>query len=173
MNDLTTYKQVRHCMKTGDCIQWQSKRALIGWLIKVLSHSKFNHSSLVIALREYGNLKDRRFILEAVGEIELRLLSKRLEDYSGHVWWYPLKDEYDECRDKIGEWALLKIGVAYDYTSIWKQITGRVSADAKKLFCSEFCFLGWKFGGIRLKGKAPRPGDIPKYDIFKKPVQLI
>ena len=171
--NLNKYKQVKHLMKTGDAIQWRSKGAMVGWLIRFFSHGKFNHSSLVIALREYGNLKNRRFILEAVGEIELRILSKRLEEYDGEAWWYPLKDEYNDCRNKIGEWALLQIGVDYDYKSIWKQTVGRVSACAKKLFCSEFCFLGWIAGGISLEGKAPRPADIPKYDIFKEPVKIL
>ena len=171
--NLNKYKQVKHLMKTGDAIQWRSKGAMVGWLIRFFSHGKFNHSSLVIALREYGNLKNRRFILEAVGEIELRILSKRLEEYNGEVWWYPLKDEYNECRDKIGEWALLQIGVDYDYGGVIRQVVGRISADVKKLWCSEFCFFAWVFGGIPLKGKAPRPTDIPKYNIFKVPVKIL
>lgn len=165
--------QVKHTMKTGDCIEWRSKGAMVGWLIRFFSKGKFNHSSLVITLGEYGDLANRRFLLEALGEIELRILSKRLEKYNGEVWWYPLKDEYDVCRNKIGEWALLHIGVDYDFGGVIRQIVSRVSADVKKLWCSEFCFFAWIFGGIPLKGKAPRPVDIPKYDIFKEPVKLI
>jgi len=172
MGELKMYMTVRHVMKTGDCILWQS-RSVIGWLIRKFSRGNVNHASLVISLSEYGELKDRRFLLEALGEIELRLLSKRLEKFSGKVWWYPLKDKYDAYRDRMGEWALLEIGVGYDYKSLFRNILGRVSANAKEFFCSEYCFIGWKESGIPLTGKAPRPADIPKLDIFKKAIRIL
>ena len=169
MNDLTNYNEVKHLMKTGDCIQWRTS-SIVGWLIRLFSKGEVNHSSLVITLKEYS---DRRFLLEALSEIELRVLSKRLAEFDGEAWWYPLKDKYNGCRKKIGQWTLLQAGIDYDYGGVIRQIAGRVSADVKKLWCSEFCFFGWKFGGVPLKGKAPRPVDIPKYKIFKKPVKLI
>lgn len=170
---LKMYLTCRHILKTGDCILWQSN-SIIGWLIRRFSKANVNHASLVISLGEYGNLIDRRFLLEALGPgIVLRLLSRRLMKFSGKVWWYPLKDEYNDNRDKIGEWALMEVGVSYDYKSLFRNIIGHVSANAKEFFCSEYCFIGWKESGISLKGtKAPRPGDIPKLGIFKKPIRI-
>ena len=171
---LKMYLTCRHILRTGDCILWQSN-SIVGWLIRRFSKANVNHASLVISLSEYGNLIDRRFLLEALGPgIVLRLLSRRLMKFSGKVWWYPLKDEYNSHRNKIGEWALLQVGVEYDYKSLFKQMIGRVSADVKEFFCSEYCFIGWKKSGISLKGKvAPRPGDIPKLGIFKKPIRIL
>ena len=170
---LKTYLKYRNRLKTGDCILWQS-RSIVGWLIRKFSKANVNHASLVISIDQYGDLANRRFLLEALEPgIVLRLLSKRLESFKGKVWWYPLKDKYDDRRDKMGEWALLQVGVKYDYKSLFKQILGRVSADMKELFCSEFCFIDWIKSGIKLKGKAPRPGDIPKLKIFKKPVRIL
>lgn len=174
MNDkLKMYMTVRHVMKTGDCILWQS-RSIVGWLIRRFSGANVNHASLVISLSEYGNLIDRRFLLEALEPgIVLKLMSRRLMKFKGKVWWYPLKDEYDDNRDRVGEWALLQVGVPYDYKSLFKQTVGRVLADMKELFCSEYCFIGWIKSGIKLKGKAPRPGDIPKLGLFKKPIRIL
>ena len=168
------YMQVRHAFKTGDAILWQS-RSIVGWLIRKFSKGNVNHASLVLKIDQYNDLKDRRFLLEALGSgIVLRLLSRRLMNFSGKVWWLPLKDEYNANRDRIGEWALLQVGIPYDYKSLFKQMIGRVSADMKELFCSEYCFIGWKEAGIELKGKiAPRPGDIPKLSIFKKAIRIL
>jgi uncharacterized protein YycO len=173
MSELKMYMTVRHVMKTGDCILWQSN-SVVGWLIRRFSRANVNHASLVISLSEYGNLVDRRFLLEALDAgIVLHLLSRRLMKFSGKVWWYSLQDKYDSHRDKIGEWALLQVGVKYDYKSLFRQMVGRVSACAKEFFCSEYCFIGWKESGIPLEGKAPRPGDIVKLGIFKKPIRIL
>ena len=170
---LKMYMAVRQSMKTGDCILWKS-RSMIGWLIRKFSRANVNHASLVIKLEQYEGLSDRRFLLEALGSgIVLKFLSRRLTNFKGQVWWLPLRDIYNENRDAIGEWALKQVGVKYDYHSVFKNIVGRVSAEGSKYFCSEFCFMGWITGKIRLKGKAPRPGDISKLHIFKKAIRIL
>jgi len=173
-NKLKMYLQVRHAMKTGDCILWKSN-SVVGWLIRKFSKGNVNHASLVIKLEQYEDLKDRRFLLEALGSgIVLKLLSRRLENFKGQVWWLPLKDEYNDNRDDIGTWALEQVGIGYDYVSVFKNIISKASADMKAFFCSEFCFLGWKLNGIKLKGnKAPTPVDIPKLKIFKKSIRIL
>ena len=153
---LKMYMQVRHAFKTGDAILWQS-RSIVGWLIRKFSKGNVNHASLVLKIDQYNDLKDRRFLLEALGSgIVLRLLSRRLMNFSGKVWWLPLKDKYNGNRDRIGEWSLMQVGIPYDYKSVFKQMIGRVSADVKEFFCSEFCFIGWIESGIKLKGKEKR-----------------
>ncbi|HUU39867.1 MAG TPA: YiiX/YebB-like N1pC/P60 family cysteine hydrolase [Desulfatiglandales bacterium] len=172
---LAKYNRFKAQMKSGDCLLWQS-RSIIGWLIRKFTSAKVNHAGLVIRPPEYGHFKDRRFTVEALEQgIQLRLLSERLREFKGRVWWYPLRDEYEECRDKIAEWALEQEGTPYDYHSLFANIAGRVSADTKRFFCSEFCFMGWKEAGIpvfRCIKQAPRPGDIPKFRIFKTPILI-
>jgi hypothetical protein len=116
---------------------------------------------------EYEGHDARRFTTEALEHgIILNLLSKRLEEYDGEVYWYPLMEAWD--RTVIGERAMEYIGVPYDYGSLFKNAFGKVSADARELFCSEYCFICYGFSG-----KAPTPGDMPGLGIFMKPVRIL
>lgn len=178
-NDLTIYDAVRDEMKTGDLLQWRS-RSLIGAMIRLRTQAKrpayeterginVNHSSLVVRLGEYEGLERRRFTTEALehGTV-LNLLSRRLESFDGEVWWYPLNDELNPGRTLYGERALELIGIPYDYGSIVRQIVGKVSSNARELFCSEYCFMVWGFAG-----KALTPNEIPELGIFKTPVRIL
>jgi hypothetical protein len=154
-------------MKTGDLLQWKSN-SIIGAAIRWKTKSIVNHSSLVLKLIEYEGDEKRRFTTEALERgIILNYLSRRLEQFDGEVWWYPLKDDQDNNRGRIGTIALSLIGIPYDYQSIFRQVFGSVSVDARRLFCSEYCYLAYGFSGI-----APAPGDMPKLGIFKEPVKL-
>jgi hypothetical protein len=59
------------------------------------------------------------------------------------------------------------VGIPYDYQSIFHQLFGKVSADARRLFCSEYCYLAYGF-----TGKAPAPADMPALGIFEQPIKL-
>ena len=167
------YDTCREGMRTGDCILWRSK-SLIGWAIRMFSGGAYNHAGLVVRPHDAGCFAGRRFTLEALGNgIILRLLSERLRGFEGEVWLFPLKDDFDLLRHKILEWALDKEGTPYDYGSLFKQIFGRVSVDAKSYFCSEFAYDAWKEAGLPIaEDKAPRPGDIPMLPIFKEPIMI-
>jgi hypothetical protein len=155
-------------MKTGDLLQWHSDSPL-GWMIRAKTHSIFNHSGLVIRLAEYEGLERRRFTHEALEHgIVLNLLSRRLEDFNGEVWWYPLKDDWDERRQTIGERALAFTGIGYDYKAIIDQLFAPVQSDCAQLFCSEMCFLAYGFSGT-----APNPGELLTLNIFKEGVKIL
>lgn len=160
-------------MKSGDCLLWRSSSPL-GWLIRLFS-KEFNHASIVLSLSAYENLSDRRWQLEALehGTV-LTLISKRLEGYKGEVWWYPVKTIFDRDRAMVESWALEHVGIGYDYHSLFRQVFVKVSANAKRLFCSEYFYLAWRHAtgfdfGMET---APRPGDIPSMRIFDKPVKI-
>jgi len=167
-NDLSKYRAVQDRMKTGDLLQWRSN-SLIGALIRWRTQSDVNHSSLVIRLAEYEGLERRRYTTEALehGTV-LNLLSRRLEAFDGECWWLPLCDGWNDRRQVIGEKALALIGIPYDYGSIVLQIFGRVSMDARSLFCSEYCAIAYG-----LEGQAPTPADMPSLGIFKEPVKIL
>jgi len=165
--DITKYLEIRKEMKTADLLQWRT-RGVAGTLIRWKTRSNVNHSSLVLRLSEYEQLERRRYTTEALGHgTVLSLLSRRLEQFNGEVWWYPLVDEWNDKRQGVGERSLSLIGVPYDYRSIFKQIIGHVSTNAQKLFCSEYCFIAYGFGGV-----APTPAEMPKLNIFKPAVKL-
>ena len=172
MNSLSKYEKYRPEMKTGDCLLWRS-HDILGGLIRVFSHY-FNHAGLVICLPEYQGSIGRIWTHEAVsGGVELNLLSERIQTYHGEVWWLPLEPKYDDVRRLIGEYSLSNAGCKYDYGSLFKNILGHVSANARKLFCSELVFLSYKYAGLVTGDIAPRPGDIQKYELFSKIIQIV
>ncbi len=165
---LSLYDRVKDELRTGDLIQWGA-HDLLGAIIQGVTHSDVSHSSLVIRLTEYEGLERRRFTTEALRHgVVLNLLSRRLENHSGAAWWYPLKDEWNDKRQAIGERALSFVGIPYDFKSIAKFLFTRVSADARAIFCSELAFISWGFTGT-----APAPGDIPGLGIFKDAVRIL
>ena len=170
------YLECRPNIKTGDMILWKDNGPL-GWLIRKFSKGDYNHVSLVVSIEEYDELIDRRFVLEANSPgIILRSLSNEIKDTKGESHWYPLKDEFNDKRMDIGNWAFQRIGVKYDYIGLFRQIFGRISANTDRFFCSEFVYYAWKSVGIKMNednlGLAPRPGDLPSLGIFKDVVKL-
>jgi hypothetical protein len=118
-----------------------------------MTNSFVNHSSLVMKLSEYEGKERRRFTTEALEHgIVLNYLSRRIEQYDGEVWWYPLKDEWNERRGAIGEMGLAFIGVPYDYQSILRQLVGKVSTDIRRLFYI-----------LRVFGGCSKPGRVTKF----------
>jgi hypothetical protein len=161
------YDDIKHLMKTGDLLLWRSN-SLLGAAIRFFSHGNVNHASIVMCFPDYQGDDYRRWTTEALehGTV-LNFLSRRLNEYDGQVWWYPLKDEWDQQRCIIGRRALSMIGIEYDYSSLFKNLLGKVSAEARRLFCSEYYFLA-----LGMEGKAPTPADLPGLGIFKPEVQI-
>lgn len=168
------YTAVKDRMKTGDPLLWISN-SVIGWLIRLKKaeppparHPELppdfnpNHVSSVIRLAEFEGLERRRFCLEALEHgYVLNLLSRRLAEFDGEVWWFPLGAEWDIRRTEIGERILSYVGIKYDYGSLFKNLLGHVSSDARRLFCSEAFYMSLGF-----TGKAPRPNELPSMNIF-------
>jgi len=103
------------------------------------------------------------------------LLSERLKNFKGKVWWLPLKKKYEDKRNSIAEWAIQEIakGKGYDYKSLFKQILGRVSIETGKYFCSEFVHASLVFGAsIALPMKAARPGDLENLGVYEKRILI-
>lgn len=173
---LLKYISCRPMMQTGDLLQYRSKSCL-GWLIRLFTGHEVNHSGLVVRIKEHENRKDRRWTLEALESgIVLHLLSRRLtKDFKGEAWWYPLLPEFDAYRDAIGGWAFSKVGVGYDYWGLLKQAAARVAPDARRFWCSEFCYFAYKEVAIPIPEfeHGPRPGDMPKLNIFGPRVQIM
>ena len=115
-------------------------------------------------LREYKKLKDRVFLVEAIhGGLEFRLLSQRLE-CGDRAFWLPVNMNENQVR-RSREHALIECskGVPYDYGSLFRNAFGRVNADARKYFCSEYIWLNWVYANMADNEGliAPRPADLP------------
>lgn len=163
---MTLYENVRDIIQTGDLLQWRSATAL-GWLIRKFSKAKDNHTGGAILFKEYQGKERRRFTLEALEHgYVLNLLSRRLESHKGECYWHALKPEYAMFRVPIGSEMLKFCGLPYDYRSLFKQALGRVSANARSLFCSEAFYLACRDAEMPIpdewKETAPQPGDMTK-----------
>lgn len=179
------YADAREAMKTGDMLLWTS-RTVLGWLIRLKKpdaqdmeriravHPEIpddynpNHVSSVIRLSEYEGEERHRYCLEALEHgFVLNRLSRRMESFDGDVWWFPLKSDFDPRRTDIGRNLLSYVGVPYDYGSLFRNILGHVSADARRLFCSEAYYIS-----LGLSGTAPRPNELLGLGIFGRGVKI-
>lgn len=148
------YDRVKNDMKTGDILYWRSK-SLVGSLIRWRTGGRGNHISQIIRLTDC-EAGERRYHTEAVERgVYPNLLSKRIKEFTGSVWWLPLTDAWDICREDIAVRMAEMWGTPYDYPSLFWQIIGSVSTDAEQLFCSEFAWRALGYSGI-----APNPKEL-------------
>lgn len=160
-------------MDTGDTLLYIGDGTVgkvISWWIDTFFKQRpdptvptFSHANMVLRLREYEGMTDRRWVLNADNKGAYPcLLSRYLEGYHGHCWWYPLAQKYNCNRYPIGIYALELAGKNYDFQGLLKNALGAVSADANRLFCSESVYLSYRDGGKIVKGdKTPRPDLMP------------
>lgn len=130
---LDRYYHYRGNIAPGDPITWEGD-SLISRGIRVFTHR--SHASS--ALGEVRAGEERKLIMEAdQGEVNTRLLSEKLKDYSGRCYLHKLKPELEPYRPKIVEFLWSHLGVGYDYLSLFANILGLVSSNARQFFCSE------------------------------------
>lgn len=163
--NLELYTAARDQIKTGDLLLWRS-RNIIGAAIRMFSRASVNHACLVDRLGGYSGF--RLFAIDAGADgMQPKYLSLQLQNYSGEVWWYPLKDEWESARPLIEQRMWEQVGIKYDYPSLFMNAIRHVEADGDLLFCSEGAFLQ-----LGYKGTAPTPGEMPGLGIFKKEVRI-
>lgn len=194
MNDLKIYSEVSGEMKTGDALLYVGSGSIsktIGWWTRHVLRSEadpsFTHGNLILRFEQYELMvpysmfrqvailePKRRWVLDArASGVYPVFLKDYLANYDGSAYWYPLKDEFDGAREAIGRYALELAGKGYDYWGLFKNAVGLVSADLRRLFCTESMFLSWRDGGKIVSGdKAPRPDTVPALNIFKDPKKL-
>ena len=164
---INNYPLYKEFFKTGDILQWASD-SFIGKAIRWRTNSDVNHSSIVIRMSEWEGLERRRFHTEALERgVYPNLLSVRLSDYEGKVWWLPLKDSWDDKRQLIGERITDCWGKSYDYPSLLYQLIGKVSIDTQQMFCSEV--VDYVLG---FTGQAHNPGELETLGIHKDKVLI-
>ena len=171
---MDTYQDYRPFLHDGDILEWSSD-AIIGRLIQLFAKTDVNHTSGVIRMKQYeDDPGDRVFTTEAISHgVSLTYLSRALQGCRKRVYWLPLKPEYDKYRRDIARAQLSMVGVPYDYQNLFKSALGRVSTNAKRLFCSEM--IGWSLeqaGVIPKQPSALWPGEFAALGIFQKRVRI-
>ena len=168
MNDLTLYQQFRPLMQTGDILGWCGT-GIVSDIIKWKTGGESSHSSMIIRLKDYEGDDIRVFQTEALARgVYPDILSRRLQDYDGKLYWYQLKDEWQTKRIEIGRRLTELWGVEYDYLSLFKQLVGKVNADARRLFCSETCWIA-----LGYDGDAPNPVELSHKDIYQRREKIL
>lgn len=164
---INLYEQYKDDLKTGDLLQWQSY-SLLGKLIRWRTGAEANHSSMIIRMSEYEGLVRRRFHTEAMERgVYPNLLSNRLNDYKGKMWWLPLKDTWNDQRRIIGERLTDTWGKQYDFKSLLWQAVGKCSIDTQQMFCSEVIDYALGFTGT-----AHNPGELETLGIHRDRILL-
>lgn len=177
MNDMVTYHKCQPKMFSGDLVEWSSASAL-GAAIRWFTKKDVNHSSLLVRFN-YQDLSDRRFVLEAMGGgLEFNLLSKRLKNFKGRVYWHALRPgmaDLATVRAKMMSKAILLKAehVEYDYWGLVKNAAVRVSLNARQIFCSEFYHICAAHANILPVGGALRPGEFGPFNIHLPRVLIL
>jgi hypothetical protein len=156
------YDAARPLIRTGDCILWKGNN-LLSRTIRMFS--EYSHASLVVRLAEYEELRERVYLVEALGSgLELRALSQRIKEYDGEAYLFQPSILTSKHEAKIRQIALddCASGIRYDYGGLFGNLFGHVPQDAKRYFCSEHVWRCWQAAGlVPVARTAPRPGDIP------------
>ena len=184
------YEEIRDGIKCGDRFEFAGD-SILGRLIRWFDKQPVNHTALALSIDEYSNYAgNRKFLLEAESDgIVLNTASHDILKYGGRVYWTPLLPSFDECRAAIVDWALQQVGTGYDFGNLFKNAIAHVSADMRKMFCSEFYFIALVSGGClpqyhlspagcvidgMLKPvPAPRPGEFGQFPIFGETVEIL
>ena len=189
MNKLAIYEKVRPMIQPGDVISFKGS-GFISWLI--LRIDKRSHVASVSSGSTNPLVAERKLIIEAdEGEVNTRALSVKLSEYNGEAYWHRLKPELQMYRNAIDAFLWEHIGVHYDYGSLFANALGRVSTNADRWFCSEYCGASVKetipedvlkrylpedskgFLRMLLAGTALRPGGVARLPIWQPEVRLI
>ena len=186
------YSDVRNQIQTGDMLETAGS-SFVGKAIRFFTKQEVNHTELILGLDNYISEDmvygtDRKFVLQADSPgIVLNTLS---DQFKGNIlYWSKLKSEFEPCRKRMGVYGLFQVGKKYDYGTLFKNILGKVNADASKFICSEFYFFALVAGGClpqykinnqcnivdkdNTPVKTPVPGTFKQFGIHEEPIQII
>lgn len=166
-------------MKTGDGLGFQNVSIgsrLIMWGTKHDGPIQLSHWGGIVRLPQYEG--ERRYSVESEASgFQLMHLSAYINNYKGHIYCYPLKDEWEPYRDKIGSDILSMVGIGYDFLGALKSGLGTCNADLRHLFCSEAWQIGYQNTAPHLCndvfGRALTPAAMWSLGCFKNPIQII
>jgi hypothetical protein len=153
---LELYNAVKDNMKTGDGIAFHG-HSLLGATIQGISGGMYQHASMIIRLSEYEGEERRRYHTEAMERgVFPNLLSKKLENFEGEVYWYPLHELRDNLRKDIGRRLIDMMGGGYDYSTLFKMsVYHPETQDDYDFICSEVLYRA-----LGYSGKIPSPNEL-------------
>jgi len=183
--NLPLYFPHREAMQSGDLLQWRSEtpiggairffRGLKVWIGQVCTKCQWswpkideNHSSWVIK-GPYKEEAERRWHCESVNKgLVPRLLSERLLEHKGTVYWYALLQRHDNKRDCINRWAYNHLILGYDFLSVFRQIYRSVKIGLSRVFCSEAVCAVMLICGLTKNKKALPPDKVRTLNLWQQ-----
>ena len=197
-SSIETYEQYRSQMKTGDLIAF-SGNAGFSNVIKWATRSPYSHVGIVVKCNLGSGFGDSILVMEstlqtsvldannktAIKGIQMHWLSKRIDLYSGSVYWLGLKKPIAPAKKAEMESWLRKTHnekVPYDYVQIynaaidWFDEVGLSNQpEFSSIFCSELVAKALQIAGVidsNLNASEQTPDDVVKFPCYKEPVEL-
>jgi len=171
---LSNYEDIRDQMKPGDLICFGG----MGWVSKLIKWRTRSNISHVGVVANVNDKHGRVMVMESTSldgkkGVQMNRLSKRIGDYNGHVWWFPLSERRREKLDVMAFWKFLwaQDGKKYDYlqapmsaTLFWAR------EDFGRLFCSELVAGAYEAGGIlpNVNASEITPDDLAHMRMYKR-----
>ena len=172
------YSEVREQMKPGDMIAFGGK-GLVSRVIKFFTRSEVSHVGVVARIDEHGRVMVMESTsLNGFSGVQLSRLSRRVAEYNGDVWWYPLNDSARKDLKLTRFWNYLwkQDGKKYDK---WQAIASAIPIYAKesenRMFCSELVYGAYEAGGIirDVNSSELTPEDLRREIIFAERIYKI
>jgi len=162
------YEEVRDQINTGDLLLWHTY-CLESQIIELKNNTsiKCSHSSVTLRLEglrtdwlfDYGSLENG---------FEPHLLSKRLADHDGRVYWFPLKDssKIADIEEQIRKYD----GTPYGWKDLVAMAFYSPDKEPSEMICSEAVDIVVT-GNVT--GKILAPWDLPSLGLWGEPVEII
>jgi len=169
------YSEVRDLMKPGDVIAFGGN-GFISNIIKLATESVVSHVGIIMRSED-----SRNYIIESNGKkkgmtgVQVWLMSTRLEEYDGNVWWLPMRVEFD--RELFINFLMLQEGKEYDAPqAIGSAFDGvpDCQENLDRLFCSELVTAALEYVGVisDINASEMTPADVCRFDIYEDAVQI-
>jgi len=175
---MNRYLELRDQIKPGDAFV-EEGTGLIPKEIELLGGRWRGHglSHALMAIKLQEDLVDHFFCIEALEDgLDLIKLSGEINNTiakSGHVWWIPLKDEFEWARPGLQSWALDHIAVGYDFKGLFGYNLPMITFNERRMFCSAVLYWDCVENKITERREKPwRPVDVANYGPYKEAIQI-
>jgi uncharacterized protein YycO len=117
-------------------------RGTVGWLIKRQTRSVYSHAALLVPGSSDRVLESREF-----AGVQLTTLSEYDKTF---IDWFAIPDMKPEQYERAFNFAMMQMGMKYDYWSVARFLTKVPARENDKWFCSELVHKAIAEGGTRL-----------------------
>ena len=169
----TNYERVRDEMKPGDLIAFGG----MGWIsriIKFKTRSHVSHVGVVLNIDDHG----RVMVMESTSlngkkGVQINRLSKRVAEYNGHMWWFPMSIDSRKSFNINNFWKFMwaQDGKKYDkWQAIFSATLPHAKEDFGKMFCSELVAGAYEKSGVlpSINASEVTPDDLLHMRLFDK-----